>query len=211
MKKVWLYTFVFSLATLLLASCVSKKKFDHLARAKRAADREIVQLLGEREALDTKVKQLQTEFNTARYKLTENNAAKEKQIADLYSTLRAREDRGSALETELQDVEEQARYVEKTHAQRISSLEERLRTVVTERDEARAQLAELRNVFERENRRWKAETEQLANEITTKDARIKALNEELKTVKSLLATTREALETTKKELQERSRRTGTSK
>jgi chromosome segregation ATPase len=205
MKHVLLYTLILSTC---LASCVSKKKYESLARAKRSADREIASLLGERGALEEQVNRLQVEFNAERYKLTGNNAAKEKQIDDLYSKLRARESQESALKTELQDAEEQTRHVQQTSSQRVTSLEERLKTVVAERDEARKQLAGLRNTLEEENRKLKDETGRLAGDVAANATRVEELDKEVKTLTTQLAAARKTLEDTKKELQELLRQAG---
>jgi peptidoglycan hydrolase CwlO-like protein len=186
--------FVSCLVASLCCSCVSKKKYESLARAKRVADREVSMLLEERDALAGKVTSMQQEFNASRYLLTENNAEKDKQIDELYGKLRAQETQGSALKSELKDAEEQARYVAQSTSQRVASLEERLRTVVAERDEARKQLAELKNTLEWDNRKLKGEVERLTTEHATKDAHIKELNAEIKALKGQLELERKALE-----------------
>jgi chromosome segregation ATPase len=193
--------FIFLVACLFFASCVSKKKYESLTRAKRSADREIASLLGDREALEEKVKRLQAEFNTARYKLTENNAAKEKQIDEFHARLRVQESQGSALKTELQDAEEQARYAEQTHKQRVAGLEERLRTVVSERDEARGQLNDLKASLEQANRKLKTDTERLSSDLAARDARVEELNKEIKATKDMLSAARKTLESKDQELQ----------
>lgn len=186
MKQTPARSLVLFIIPALLLSCVSRKKFDNLARAKRSADSEVFYLTGEREALEEKVKQLQTTFNAERYKLTLNNAAKDKQIDELHATSRAREDRVSALRTELEDAGEEARQATETRDRRVAGLEERLRTVVTERDEARGQLGRL-GAVELDNRKWKAEAERLAGEVTR-------LNKELETLKGQLETARKMLQ-----------------
>lgn len=180
-----------------LDSCVSRKKYDALTNAKRSVDMEIAALSGERDALEKTVKQLQDEFNATRYKLTENNAAKEKQIDELHARLRAQENQGSALKTELQDAEDQAKYSEQTHKQRVADLEARLRNAVAERDEARKLATDTRTALDLANRKLSAETERSAS----KDARVDELTKEVKAAKDMLSAARKTLESKDQELQ----------
>ena len=89
MRKVAFYISGFLVLSAMLSSCVSKKKFEELARAKRMSDREIANLQNEKQAMANELQQLKTDFNDIRYQLTLNNAAKDKQIDDLSSKLRA--------------------------------------------------------------------------------------------------------------------------
>lgn len=181
-------------ACAILDSCVSRKKYDALTNAKRSVDMEIAALSGERDALEKTVKQLQDEFNATRYKLTENNAAKEKQIDELHVRLRAQENQGSALKTELQDAEDQAKYSEQTHKQRVADLEARLRNAVAERDEARKLATDTRTALDLANRKLSAETERSA-------ARVDELTREVKAAKDMLSAARKTLESKDQELQ----------
>ena len=96
MRKVAFYISGFLVLSAMLSSCVSKKKFEELARAKRMSDREIANLQNEKQAMANELQQLKTDFNDIRYQLTLNNAAKDKQIDDLSSKLRALENKESA-------------------------------------------------------------------------------------------------------------------
>ncbi|MDR2414810.1 MAG: hypothetical protein LBD64_07500 [Odoribacteraceae bacterium] len=201
MKRVLLNVFIPLVACALLSSCVSRKKYDSMTRAKRSADREIASLLGERDALEEEVKRLQVEFNAARHKLTENNATKERQIDEFHARLRAQESQGTALKTELQDAEEQVQYTEKLYKQRLADAEDRLRRVVAERDEARKQFNELKNSLEQANRKLKADAERLSGDLATRENRVKELNEEIKSTKAMLSAARESLKAKDQELQ----------
>ena len=96
MRKVAFYISGFLVLSAMLSSCVSKKKFEELARAKRMSDREIANLQNEKQAMANELQQLKTDFNDIRYQLTLNNAAKDKQIDDLSSKLRALENKETA-------------------------------------------------------------------------------------------------------------------
>ena len=78
MKRTALYITGGILTAVLLSSCVSKKKFDELARAKTSIDRELLQVKREKKNLERELQQSKDDFNTVRYQLTENNAAKDK-------------------------------------------------------------------------------------------------------------------------------------
>ena len=100
MKQITFYITGFIVLSALLTSCVSKKKFDELARAKRMSDREIASLQNEKQNMEAEIQQLKSDFNAVRYQLTLNNAAKDKQIDELYTKLRALESKENALKTE---------------------------------------------------------------------------------------------------------------
>ena len=51
MRKVAFYISGFLVLSAMLSSCVSKKKFEELARAKRMSDREIANLQNEKQAM----------------------------------------------------------------------------------------------------------------------------------------------------------------
>ena len=91
MKQITFYITGFIVLSALLTSCVSKKKFDELARAKRMSDRDIASLQNEKQNMEAEIQQLKSDFNAVRYQLTLNNAAKDKQIDELYTKLRALE------------------------------------------------------------------------------------------------------------------------
>ena len=80
MKRKALYILGLSILSLSLTSCVSKKKFDELARDKSMVEREAAQLKTDKRNLEKKLQENKDEFNKVRYQLTENNAAKDKII-----------------------------------------------------------------------------------------------------------------------------------
>ena len=110
MKRTALYIAGFALVSLSLTSCVSKKKFDDLARAKTMSDRQVAQLKKDKSNLEKNLQQAKDDFNKIRYELTENNAAKDKKIDELYTKLRGLESKQTALKTELEDINDQMKY-----------------------------------------------------------------------------------------------------
>ena len=78
MRKTILYLSGFMIISSLSVSCVSKKKFEELARAKREVDRNLLDLKRDKKQLEDQLQLAKDDFNTIRYKLTENNAVKDK-------------------------------------------------------------------------------------------------------------------------------------
>ena len=101
MRKTVLYIGGFVILSSLSVSCVSKKKFEELARAKREVDRNILELQREKKKLEDQLQVTKDDFNSIRYKLTENNAVKDKTIDQLYTKLRSLESKQVELKSEL--------------------------------------------------------------------------------------------------------------
>ena len=78
MRKTILYLSGFMIISSLSVSCVFKKKFEELARAKREVDRNLLDLKRDKKQLEDQLQLAKDDFNTIRYKLTENNAVKDK-------------------------------------------------------------------------------------------------------------------------------------
>ena len=101
MRKTILYLSGFMIISSLSVSCVSKKKFEELARAKREVDRNLLDLKRDKKQLEDQLQLAKDDFNTIRYKLTENNAVKDKTIDQLYTKLRSLESKQVELKSEL--------------------------------------------------------------------------------------------------------------
>ena len=125
--------------TLLLSSCVSKKKYEELARAKRSIDREVATLENDKKSLESEMQKLKDDFNAVRYQLTANNAAKDKQIDDLNTQLRALQSKESALKSELKDVSEQVKSKVQSSEGQLAELQLQLKRTTEERDQIRKQ------------------------------------------------------------------------
>ena len=78
MRKGLFYISGILIFTSLLSSCVSKKKYEELARAKRSIDREVATLENDKKSLESEMQKLKDDFNAVRYQLTANNADKDK-------------------------------------------------------------------------------------------------------------------------------------
>ena len=77
------------------------------------------------------------------YKLTENNAVKDKTIDQLYTKLRSLESKQVELKSELSNVADQIKTTTQSTSEQISSLESSLQKVSNERDQLRRQLTEV--------------------------------------------------------------------
>lgn len=175
MRKTVLYAGGFILISSLLGSCVSKKKYEDLARAKREVDRNLLETKREKAQLEKNLKLAKEDFNTIRYKLTENNAVKDKTIDQLYNKLRSLESKQVELKSELSNVADQIKTTTLTSGEQIASLESSLQKVTTDRDELRKQLSELQTKLEFENRKLKTELETASANSRSKESEIAKL------------------------------------
>lgn len=182
MRKTVLYMGGVIVISSLLGSCVSKKKYEDLARAKRAVDRNLLEVKQQKNKLEKDLKLAKDDFNTIRYKLTENNATKDKTIDQLYTKLRALESKQVELKSELSNVADQIKTTTQSSGEQIASLESTLQKVSTDRDELRKQLTEIQTKLEFENRKLKSELETVNGAAQSKEneiAKLKAENEEM--------------------------------
>lgn len=182
MRKTVLYIGGFMVISSLLGSCVSKKKFEDLARAKREVDRNLLDLKKQKGKLEKDLQLAKDDFNTIRYKLTENNAAKDKTIDQLYTKLRSLESKQVELKSELSNVADQIKTTTQTSGEQIASLENSLQKVTIERDNLRKQLSDVQNKLEFENQKLKSELETATSKFQGKEdeiAKLKTANEEM--------------------------------
>ena len=171
MRKTILYLSGFMIISSLSVSCVSKKKFEELARAKREVDRNLLDLKRDKKQLEDQLQLAKDDFNTIRYKLTENNAVKDKTIDQLYTKLRS-----------LGNVADQIKTTTQSTSEQISSLESSLQKVSNERDQLRRQLTEVQTNLEFENQKIKAQLESATNNLQAQNGeveKLKADNEEM--------------------------------
>lgn len=182
MRKSVLYVGGFIIISSLLSSCVSKKKFEDLARAKREVDRNLLDTKREKTKLEKELQLAKDDFNSIRYKLTENNAEKDKTIDQLYAKLRSLESKQVELKSELSNVADQIKTTTQSSGEQIASLESNLLKVSADRDKLRQQLTELQTNLEFENRKIKSELETASASLQTKAGeleKMKAANEEM--------------------------------
>ena len=182
MRKTILYLSGFMIISSLSVSCVSKKKFEELARAKREVDRNLLDLKRDKKQLEDQLQLAKDDFNTIRYKLTENNAVKDKTIDQLYTKLRSLESKQVELKSELSNVADQIKTTTQSTSEQISSLESSLQKVSNERDQLRRQLTEVQTNLEFENQKIKAQLESATNNLQAQNGeveKLKADNEEM--------------------------------
>lgn len=178
MRRTALYLTGLIVISSLLTSCVSKKKFEDLARAKREVDRNLIDLKKDKKNLEKELQLAKDDFNAIRYKLTENNAAKDKTIDELYAKLSALQNKQTQLKSELSNVSDQMKYSSMTNEEQIASLETRLNQAIAERDKFRKELSNLQTNLEWENRKLKNELETTQSSLQTKDNEISQLKKE---------------------------------
>lgn len=178
MRRTALYIVGFIVISSLVSSCVSKKKFEELAGAKRQVDRDLLDVKKDKKNLEKELQSAKDDFNTIRYKLTENNATKDKTIDGLYTKLRTLEGKETALKSELNDVSDQIKTTTQTSEEQITSLENDLRKITTERDKFRKELSELQTSLEWENQKMKGELEAAQTNMQTKEGELIELREQ---------------------------------
>ena len=152
MRKTILYLSGFMIISSLSVSCVSKKKFEELARAKREVDRNLLDL------------------------------KRDKTIDQLYTKLRSLESKQVELKSELSNVADQIKTTTQSTSEQISSLESSLQKVSNERDQLRRQLTEVQTNLEFENQKIKAQLESATNNLQAQNGeveKLKADNEEM--------------------------------
>ena len=189
MKKSIFYLGGILLIGSLLSSCVSKKKYEDLAHAKRTVDRELLATQQEKAKLEADLKSAKDDFNAIRYKLTANNAEKDNTIDQLYNQLRNLESKQVELKSELSDAANQIKSTKQSKDEQIKALENMLQKVSSDRDNLRKELTTLKTNLEFENRKLKTEIETLNQQSENKKdelVKLKANNEELnKKIKQL--------------------------
>ena len=174
MRKTILYLSGFMIISSLSVSCVSKKKFEELARAKREVDRNLLDLKRDKKQLEDQLQLAKDDFNTIRYKLTENNAVKDKTIDQLYTKLRSLESKQVELKSELSNVADQIKTTTQSTSEQISSLESSLQKVSNERDQLRRQLTEVQTNLEFENQKIKAQLESATNNLQAQNGEVES-------------------------------------
>ena len=182
MRRTVLFANGFILLCALMASCVSKKKYEDLLRAKREADREIAALQKNKSQLEENLKNAEEDFNTIRYKLTENNASKDKTIDQLYTQLRNLESKQVELKSELSNVSDQIKSTTQSSNEQIAALESSLQKITADRNQLRKQLNEVQTNLEFENKKIKYQLETASSNLAGKEdeiAKLKADYEEL--------------------------------
>ena len=171
MRKGLFYISGILIFTLLLSSCVSKKKYEELARAKRSIDREVATLENDKKSLESEMQKLKDDFNAVRYQLTANNAAKDKQIDDLNT-------QGQLAELQLQ-----------------------LKRTTEERDQIRKQLTDYKTNADWDNRKLSNEVEHIKSSLKFKDSEIARLEKEIAGIKKQLADAKSQLTKKKQEVE----------
>ena len=193
MRKGLFYISGILIFTSLLSSCVSKKKYEELARAKRSIDREVATLENDKKSLESEMQKLKDDFNAVRYQLTANNAAKDKQIDDLNTQ--------SALKSELKDVSEQVKSKVQSSEGQLAELQLQLKRTTEERDQIRKQLSDYKTNADWDNRKLSNEVEHIKSNLKFKDSEIARLEKEIAGIKKQLADAKSQLTKKKQEVE----------
>ncbi|MGL5684106.1 MAG: hypothetical protein ACRDDZ_13800 [Marinifilaceae bacterium] len=165
-----------------MTSCVSKKKYDDLMRAKIHSDRNVVDLQNQNGQLQKDLATTQENFNIVRYQLTQNNAQKDTKIDALYTQLRTLEQKQNQLKSELTDASNKIKYKEVSADQQIASLESAVKQLTSERSNLQKDLQDIQTKLEWENQSIKSELASATTSLTNKDAELKKLETKSKDI-----------------------------
>ena len=132
--------------------------------------------------MEAELKLAKEDFNTIRYKLTVNNAEKDKTIDQLYNQLRSLESKQIELKSELSDATDRIKSTKQSKEEQIAALEKLLQKTSNERDTFRKELSSIQGKLEFENQKLKSQIETLTGAAEGKEdeiAKLKAKNEEI--------------------------------
>ena len=133
--------------------------------------------------------------------MTANNAAKDKQIDDLNTQLRALQSKESALKSELKDVSEQVKSKVQSSEGQLAELQLQLKRTTEERDQIRKQLTDYKTNADWDNRKLSNEVEHIKSSLKFKDSEIARLEKEIAGVKKQLANAKSQLTKKKQEVE----------
>jgi len=153
-----------------MTSCVSKKKYDELMYDKQALNRNILMLKREKQALIHQFEQAKETFNLQLYKLTQNNAIKDKAIDNINLKLQETDKQTTNLKNRLAEFQDRSKLSQKSSQEQFSALENNLNKTIKDRDNIRKEMSEIQNKLDWENRKLKSQLEVTTNKNKTLQA-----------------------------------------
>lgn len=127
--------------------------------------------------------------------------AKDKQIDDLNTQLRALQNKESALKSELKDVSEQVKSKVQSSEGQLAELQLQLKRTTEERDQIRKQLSDYKTNADWDNRKLSNEVEHIKSSLKFKDSEIVRLEKEIAGIKKQLADAKSQLTKKKQEVE----------
>ena len=170
MKRNSIYLIGLLVITTLMTSCVSKKKYDELMYDKQALNRNILMLKREKQALIHQFEQAKETFNLQLYKLTQNNAIKDKAIDNINLKLQETDKQTTNLKNRLAEFQDRSKLSQKSSQEQFSALENNLNKTIKDRDNIRKEMSEIQNKLDWENRKLKSQLEVTTNKNKTLQA-----------------------------------------
>jgi len=187
MKKNSKYVIALLVITTTMISCVSKKKYEDLMHNKLALDRNVLMLKREKQNLIHEFEEAKKTFNSQLYKLTQNNAIKDKELDKINLKLNKTDKYTADLKSQLAELQDRSKLSQKSSQEQFSTLENNLKKTMQDRDNIRKEMSEIQNKLDWENRKLKDELELKENKNKTLKAEYNKLFNEISLLKKKLS------------------------
>ena len=138
MKKNSIYLIGLLVITTLMTSCVSKKKYDELMHDKQALNRNVLMLKREKQDIIHQFEEAKETFNLQLYKLTQNNAIKDKAIDNINLKLQETDKQTTNLKNRLAEFQDRSKLSQESSQEQFSALENNLSKTIKDRDNIRS-------------------------------------------------------------------------
>jgi len=126
MKKITIISFILIIG---LSSCVSKRKFEELAKHKLRSDEKVDELTINNNKLQAKLTSTLSEFSEVRYQLTYNNSKKDSIIDLLSNTIKNIKNEKESLEDKTTQDSEKISYITKSKEAKIEQLKAEIKQI----------------------------------------------------------------------------------
>ena len=187
MKKNSIYLIGLLVITTLMTSCVSKKKYDELMHDKQALNRNVLMLKREKQDIIHQFEEAKETFNLQLYKLTQNNAIKDKAIDNINLKLQETDKQTTNLKNRLAEFQDRSKLSQESSQEQFSALENNLSKTIKDRDNIRKEMSEIQNKLDWENRKLKSQLEVTTNKNKTLQAGYNKLFNETSSLKKKLS------------------------
>jgi len=170
-----------------MTSCVSKKKYDELMHDKQALNRNVLMLKREKQDIIHQFEEAKETFNLQLYKLTQNNAIKDKAIDNINLKLQETDKQTTNLKNRLAEFQDRSKLSQESSQEQFSALENNLSKTIKDRDNIRKEMSEIQNKLDWENRKLKSQLEVSTNKNETLQAGYNKLFNEISSLKKKLS------------------------
>ena len=124
---------IIATCVLFLSSCVSKRKFEDLLRAKRNSDKRINELVKENNGLNEDLKNTISDFSKVRNEMSLSNSIKDSKIDSLSLSIQNLRSESSNLKEKFQDSKNEISYSQRQTESTIISLKAKIKKLEEEK------------------------------------------------------------------------------